>query len=54
MKITNIIVCNICQAVLKLYHLHFTKIKCTDCDNIITAEQVKRESEVVNANGQTN
>ena len=45
-KFEKIIVCNICQTVLKFYHLHFSKIKCTDCDNIITVEQVKRESEV--------
>ena len=45
-KFKKVIVCNICQAILKLYHLHFSRIKCTDCDNIITVEQVKIESEV--------
>ena len=45
-KFEKVIVCSVCQAILKLYHLHFSKIKCTDCDNIITVEQIKKESEV--------
>jgi len=46
-KFKKVIVCNVCQAILKLYHLHFSKIKCTDCDNVIKIEQIKKESEVV-------
>ena len=45
-KFKKVIVCNACQAVLKFHHLHFSRIKCTDCDNIITIEQIKKESEV--------
>ena len=40
-----VIVCSACQATLKLYHLDFSAIKCTDCDNIITIEQIEKESE---------
>jgi len=41
-----VIVCSACQTTLKLYHLYFSAIKCTDCDNIITIEQIEKESEM--------
>jgi ribosomal protein S27E len=45
-KFKKVIVCSVCQAVLKFYHLHFSKIKCTDCDNIITVEQINKERNI--------
>ena len=36
-----VFICNACQKVLKVYHLNFSAVKCTNCDNIITIEQIK-------------
>ena len=46
-KAKKVFICSACQEILKVYHLNFSAVKCTKCDNVITVEQIKKESEVV-------
>lgn len=45
-KAKKVFICSACQEVLKVHHLNFSAVKCTKCDNVITVEQIKKESEV--------
>jgi len=39
-----VFICNCCKKLLKVYHLEFSAVKCTNCDNVITLKQIIKES----------
>ena len=43
-KFAAVVVCQVCSEILKFYHLHFSAVKCTNCENILSIEEIKSQT----------